>query len=88
MVTQPSALAAKLPGRIFFPGRSASLSSQIIADVRDALFAKQLKPGDVLGTENEIASRYGVSRIVPRHRQPLSRRSCRTIPDSPSNCPA
>src|ERR1700749_4402938 len=58
--------ASKLPGRIFFPGRSASLSSQIIADVRDALFAKKLKPGDSIGTENEIAARYGVSRIVAR----------------------
>jgi GntR family transcriptional repressor for pyruvate dehydrogenase complex len=66
MVSQPQSLAAKLPGRIFFPGRSASLSSQIIADVRDALFAKKLKPGDVLGTENEFAERYGVSRIVAR----------------------
>jgi GntR family transcriptional repressor for pyruvate dehydrogenase complex len=66
MVTQTSALATKLPGRIFFPGRSASLSSQIVADVRDALFAKKLKPGDGIGTENEIASRYGVSRIVAR----------------------
>jgi GntR family transcriptional repressor for pyruvate dehydrogenase complex len=66
MVTQTTALAAKLPGRIFFPGRSESLSSQIIGDVRDALFAKKLKPGDVLGTENEIAARYGVSRIVAR----------------------
>ncbi len=66
MGTQPSAIAAKLPGRIFFPGRSASLSSQIIADVRDALFAKKLKPGDSIGTENEIAARYGVSRIVAR----------------------
>jgi GntR family transcriptional repressor for pyruvate dehydrogenase complex len=66
MVSQPSSLADKLPGRIFFPGRSASLSSQIVADVRDALFGKKLKPGDVLGTENEIAARYGVSRIVAR----------------------
>lgn len=66
MVAQSSVIAAKLPGRIFLPGRSASLSSQIISDVRDALFAKKLKPGDVLGTENEIASRYGVSRIVAR----------------------
>src|SRR6202140_2995916 len=66
MVAQPSALAAKLPGRIFLPGRSASLSSQIIDDVRDALFAKKLKPGDSIGTENEIAARYGVSRIVAR----------------------
>src|SRR5215204_2939104 len=66
MVTQSAVLAAKLPSRIFFPGSSASLSSQIIGDVRDALFAKKLKPGDVLGTENEIAARYGVSRIVAR----------------------
>jgi GntR family transcriptional regulator, transcriptional repressor for pyruvate dehydrogenase complex len=66
MVTHPQALASTLPGRIFFPGRSASLSSQIVADVRDALFAKKLKPGDNIGTENEIAQRYGVSRIVAR----------------------
>jgi GntR family transcriptional repressor for pyruvate dehydrogenase complex len=66
MVTQSTPIAAKLPGRIFFPGRSASLSSQIVADVRDALFAKKLKPGDGIGTENEIAQRYGVSRIVAR----------------------
>jgi len=66
MATQPSALVSQIPSRSFFPGRSASLSSQIIGDVRDALFAKKLKPGDVLGTENEIAARYGVSRIVAR----------------------
>jgi len=47
-------------------GRSASLSSQIVADVREALFAKQLKPGDFLGTEKDLAARYGVSRIVAR----------------------
>jgi GntR family transcriptional repressor for pyruvate dehydrogenase complex len=66
MVNQSIPIAAHLPGRIFFPGRSASLSSQIVADVRDALFAKKLKPGDSIGTENEIAARYGVSRIVAR----------------------
>jgi GntR family transcriptional repressor for pyruvate dehydrogenase complex len=66
MVAQPAALATQPPGRVFLPGRSASLSAQIIADVRDALFARKLKPGDVLGTENEIAARYGVSRVVAR----------------------
>jgi GntR family transcriptional repressor for pyruvate dehydrogenase complex len=66
MATQSSAIASKLPGGIFFPGRSASLSAQIIGDVRDALFARKLKPGDSIGTENEIAARYGVSRIVAR----------------------
>jgi GntR family transcriptional repressor for pyruvate dehydrogenase complex len=66
MTTERSAIAASLPGRIFFPGRSGSLSSQIVSDVRDALFAKRLKPGDFLGTENEFAEKYGVSRIVAR----------------------
>jgi GntR family transcriptional repressor for pyruvate dehydrogenase complex len=66
MATQTTAFADKLPGGIFFPGRSASLSSQIVADVRDALLGKRLKTGDVIGTENEIAARYGVSRIVAR----------------------
>ncbi len=47
-------------------GRSASLSSQIVADVREALFDKRLKPGDFLGTEKDLAARHGVSRIVAR----------------------
>src|SRR5437763_3052198 len=51
---------------IFIGGRSASLSAQIVADVRDALFAKKLKPGDFLGTEKDLAGRFGVSRIVAR----------------------
>src|SRR3954468_9690689 len=51
---------------IFLGGHSASLSSQIVSEVRDALFAKKLKPGDGIGTENEIAARFGVSRIVAR----------------------
>jgi GntR family transcriptional repressor for pyruvate dehydrogenase complex len=44
----------------------ASLSAQIVADVREALFDKRLRPGDFLGTEKEIAARFGVSRIVAR----------------------
>jgi GntR family transcriptional repressor for pyruvate dehydrogenase complex len=51
---------------IFVAGRSASLSAQIVADVRAALFAKRLRPGDVIGTEKDIAARYGASRIVAR----------------------
>ena len=65
MVSQPHR-SPPVARRIFFPGRSASLSSQIVADVRDALFGKKLKPGDFLGTENDLAARYGVSRIVAR----------------------
>jgi GntR family transcriptional repressor for pyruvate dehydrogenase complex len=66
MTGQASPIAAHLSGPIFFPGRSGSLSSQIVSDVRDALFGKKLKPGDFLGTENDLAAKYGVSRIVAR----------------------
>src|SRR3954463_7197806 len=54
------------PAPIFLGGHSASLSSQIVAQVRDALFAKKLKPGDFLGTEKDLAARFSVSRIVAR----------------------
>lgn len=47
-------------------GRAASLSSQIVAQVRDDLYEKRLKPGDFVGTEKDLAARYGVSRIVAR----------------------
>jgi len=53
-------------GRILLGGRSGSLSSQIVAEVRDSLFAKRLRPGDFLGTEKDLAARFGVSRIVAR----------------------
>ncbi len=52
--------------RIMFAGRSSSLSSQIVAAVRDALFARTIRPGDFLGTEKELAAQHGVSRIVAR----------------------
>jgi GntR family transcriptional repressor for pyruvate dehydrogenase complex len=45
---------------------AATLSAQIVAAVREALFERTLKPGDFLGTEKEIAARFGVSRIVAR----------------------
>jgi GntR family transcriptional repressor for pyruvate dehydrogenase complex len=50
----------------YFAGRASSLSGQIVAEVREALFAKRLRPGDMLGTEKELAGRFGVSRIVAR----------------------
>src|SRR5215471_1312309 len=46
--------------------RGPTLSTRIVAQVRDALFAKQLRPGDFLGTEKDLAERFGVSRIVAR----------------------
>jgi GntR family transcriptional repressor for pyruvate dehydrogenase complex len=66
MGVHPSLARDPAAGRTFLGGRPASLSSQIVADVRDALFAKKLKPGEFLGTENDLAAPFGVSRIVAR----------------------
>src|SRR5919109_5322129 len=66
MGLHPSLARDPALGRTLLGGRPASLSSQIVADVRDALFAKKLKPGEFLGTENDLAARFGVSRIVAR----------------------
>jgi GntR family transcriptional repressor for pyruvate dehydrogenase complex len=49
-----------------FAGRADALSTQIVARVRDDLFEKKLSPGDFLGTEMDIAARYGVSRMAAR----------------------
>jgi len=46
--------------------RGGTLSSQIVSDIREALFSRQLRPGDFLGGEKDIAARFGVSRIVAR----------------------
>jgi GntR family transcriptional regulator, transcriptional repressor for pyruvate dehydrogenase complex len=59
-------MSGDLTARIMFAGRASSLSAQIVAQVRDALFAKQFKPGDFLGTEKDLAARFGTSRIVAR----------------------
>jgi GntR family transcriptional repressor for pyruvate dehydrogenase complex len=66
MAPQISLATGPIQGRIYLAGRSASLSSQIVAEISDALFARRLKPGDFLGGEKDIAARFGVSRIVAR----------------------
>jgi GntR family transcriptional repressor for pyruvate dehydrogenase complex len=53
-------------GERALPARGSALSNRIVAEVRDALHEKRLKPGDFLGTEKEIAAKYDVSRIVAR----------------------
>ena len=63
---QAVTMTGELAARIMFGGRSSSLSSQIVAWVREALFAKSLRPGDFLGTEKDLAARFGASRIVAR----------------------
>ena len=65
ILRQPVAMSGELTARIMFAGRSSSLSAQIVADVRDDLFAKRLKPGDFLGTEKDLAG--------PLRRQPHRR---------------
>lgn len=53
------------PGRAV-ARRGGTLSSQIVGDIREKLFSRQLKPGDFLGGEKDIAAQFGVSRIVAR----------------------
>lgn len=49
-----------------FAGKSETLASRIVAQVREGLFEKRYRPGDFLGTEKDLAARHGVSRIVAR----------------------
>ena len=63
---QPVTMSGNPTARIMFAGRSSSLSAQMVSQVRDDLFAKKLKPGDFLGTEMDLAGRFGTSRIVAR----------------------
>src|SRR6476660_7645753 len=63
---QPLRMSGDLTARLMLAGRSSSLSAQIVTWVRDALFAKKLKPGDFLGTEKDLAARFDASRIVAR----------------------
>src|SRR6478752_657770 len=62
----PVQMSGNPTARIMFAGRSSSLSAQMVAQVRDDLFAKRLKPGEFLGTEKDLAARFGASRIVAR----------------------
>jgi len=48
------------------PKRNSTYSTRIVAAVRDALFEKQLTPGDFLGSEKELAAKFGVSRMAAR----------------------
>jgi DNA-binding FadR family transcriptional regulator len=46
--------------------RPQSASRQIVDQVRAALFRGELKPGDVVGSESELARTFGVSRVPVR----------------------
>ncbi len=43
-----------------------SISSRIVDQVRAALFRGELKPGDMLGSETDLARQFGVSRVPVR----------------------
>ena len=43
-----------------------TLSARVTAQIRAALFSGQIKAGDRLGSENELAARFGVSRMAVR----------------------
>ena len=46
--------------------RPASVSDGIVAQVRSGLFRGEMKPGDFLGSETELARKLGVSRVPVR----------------------
>ncbi len=46
--------------------RPVRASDEIVRQVRKALFAGTLRPGDSLGAEHELATQYGVSRVTIR----------------------
>lgn len=46
--------------------RAQSASSRIVEQVRSALFRGELKSGDYLGSENELARKFGISRVPVR----------------------
>ena len=48
------------------PVRATSVSSKIVTQVREALFADRLAPGDHLGSEKDLSAQFGVSRITVR----------------------
>jgi GntR family transcriptional regulator, transcriptional repressor for pyruvate dehydrogenase complex len=47
-------------------GRSRSTSSRIIEQVRNALFRGELRSGDFLGSENDLARYFEISRVPVR----------------------
>jgi GntR family transcriptional regulator, transcriptional repressor for pyruvate dehydrogenase complex len=64
--TLPSPAAPARGGESRQPSRDGTLSWRIIRQIRAALFAGELKTGERLGGEIELARRYGVSRMAIR----------------------
>lgn len=65
----PSAARASLSAAArgqFRPIQGTTLSSRIVAQVRGALFSGAVRSGDPIGSENELAEQFGVSRMSVR----------------------
>jgi GntR family transcriptional repressor for pyruvate dehydrogenase complex len=48
------------------PVRANSIANQIVLQVREALFEGRFQPGDLLGSEKDLAAQFDVSRITVR----------------------
>ncbi|PPR78174.1 MAG: Pyruvate dehydrogenase complex repressor, partial [Alphaproteobacteria bacterium MarineAlpha3_Bin5] len=48
------------------PVRANSVANQIVMQVREALFEGRFQPGDLLGSEKDLAAQFDVSRITVR----------------------
>ena len=58
-------MSATFINRVSLAG-GTTLSSRIVTEIRNAVFESRLKPGDFLGSENDLAQQFGVSRITVR----------------------
>ena len=58
--------AAPVEGIAWTTVAGETLSARVTAQIRAALFSGQIKAGDRLGSENELAARFGVSRMAVR----------------------
>lgn len=66
MAAKPALRSVQGPGpKQDFSG-PATYADMIVADVRDAVFARRTVPGDFLGSEKDVAARFGVSRNTAR----------------------
>jgi GntR family transcriptional regulator, transcriptional repressor for pyruvate dehydrogenase complex len=61
-----SILAEKAKPASWKQVRQVPVSSRIAQQIRDAVFAGKLKPGDYVGSEMDLAQQFGVSRIPVR----------------------
>src|SRR3979411_2630201 len=54
------------PSSVLAPIRPTRASSDVIAQIRQAIMSGQYQPGDRLPTEREMAQQFGVSRVTVR----------------------